>query len=416
VGSGFEPRAAHPCTVVDANVAAHAPNTGVSPYRALMRVDFQASSTSSLGVEIELGLIDIETRELTCIASDVLAEVGSGHPGGEHPRAKHELYESTIEVITGICTTVAQARADLSATVDEIRAVIEPRGAALEGAGLHPFSRWFDLVQTPGERYAELVNRIQWPARRLMTHGVHFHVGVRSAEKAIAFTNALTHYLPHFVALSASSPYWHGHDSGLASVRTKIFEAMPTAGLPPNLNSWADFEHFMATLIRAGSIKTVREVWWDIRPHPDFGTVELRMCDGIPTLTEVASLAALAQSLVDHLDQQYDAGQTLPSPRDWIRRENKWRAARDGIDASIVIDDNGSVQPIRESIDELVTTLMPTAERLQCADELRGLLSIMEHGPSYQRQRAVVTAGGSLSDVVDLLRDEMITDIPGGRR
>jgi len=381
-----------------------------------MRVKFNASPTSSLGVEIELGLVDTPTRELTCVASEVLEIVGRDHPGGEHPRAKHELYESTIEVITGVCSTVSEARLDLQTTVDELRTVIEPRGVALEGAGLHPFSRWFDLVQTPGERYAELVDRIQWPARRLMTHGVHVHVGVRSDEKAIAITNALTHYLPHFVALSASSPFWHGHDSGMASVRTKIFEAMPTAGLPPQLDSWADFEHFMATLIRAGAIKTVREVWWDIRPHPDFGTVELRMCDGIPTLTEVAAVAAMAQCLVDHMDQEIDAGRNLPSPRDWIRRENKWRAARDGIDAEIVIDDEGSVQPIQESIRELLDELAPTATKLGCTDELSGIRLILEHGPSYKRQRAVVAAGGSLIDVVDLLRDEMLTDTPGGGR
>ena len=381
-----------------------------------MRVKFNASPTSSLGVEIELGLVDTTTRELTCVASEVLEIVGRDHPGGEHPRAKHELYESTIEVITGVCSTVSEARLDLQTTVDELRTVIEPRGVALEGAGLHPFSRWFDLVQTPGERYAELVDRIQWPARRLMTHGVHVHVGVRSDEKAIAITNALTHYLPHFVALSASSPFWHGHDSGMASVRTKIFEAMPTAGLPPQLDSWADFEHFMATLIRAGAIKTVREVWWDIRPHPDFGTVELRMCDGIPTLTEVAAVAAMAQCLVDHMDQEIDAGRNLPSPRDWIRRENKWRAARDGIDAEIVTDDEGSVQPIQESIRELLNELAPTATKLGCTDELSGIRLILEHGPSYKRQRAVVAAGGSLIDVVDLLRDEMLTDTPGGGR
>jgi carboxylate-amine ligase len=378
-----------------------------------VRVEFNASERSTLGVEIELGIVDLTTRALDCAASPILETVGAGHPDDAHPKAKHELYESTIEVITGICETVDDARRDLSGTLAELDAVMAPRGEAFIASGLHPYSRWFDLQQTPGERYAELVDRIQWPARRLMTHGVHFHVGVRSAERVVAITDALSAYLPHFVALSASSPFWHGHDSGLASVRTKIFEAMPTAGLPPKLEHWSDFEAFMATLMRAGSIRTVREVWWDIRPHPDFGTVELRMCDGIATMTELTSMAAMAQSLVTHLDAMIDAGRPLPSRRDWVRRENKWRAARHGIDAELVVDDLGNVRPIVEDIADLVEALRPTARGLGCHEELDAVKAIVAHGPSYQRQRAVTAAGGSLDDVVDLLVREWRDDQVG---
>jgi carboxylate-amine ligase len=375
-----------------------------------VHVAFNASERSTLGVEVELGIVDRRTRALACDASQILPLAGAGYPDGEHPKAKHELYESTIEVITGICETVDDARRDLTTTLDELRTIMEPRGQSFIASGLHPFARWFDLVQTPGERYAQLVDRIQWPARRLMTHGVHFHVGVRSAERVVAITDALSAYLPHFVALSASSPYWHGHDSGLASVRTKIFEAMPTAGLPPKLDRWADFEAFMETLLRAGSIRSVREVWWDIRPHPDFGTVELRMCDGIATMTELTAMAALAQSLVTHLDGMIDAGRELPSRRDWVRRENKWRAARDGIDAELVVDDAGNVRPISDDIRDLVDALSTTARSLGCDDELLGIHRILDHGPSYRRQRAVTTSGGSLEDVVDLLIDEWARD------
>lgn len=379
-----------------------------------MHVTFNASERSTLGVEIEIGIIDTKTRELACVASSILTAAGTPYPDGEHPRAKHELYESTIEVITGICDTVDDARRDLSATLAELHTVMAPQGFAFEGAGLHPTARWFDLQMTQGERYQRLVDRIQWPARRLMTHGVHFHVGVRSAEKVVAITDALSAYLPHFIALSASSPFWHGHDSGLASVRTKIFEAMPTAGLPPKLEAWSDFEAFMDTLIRAGSISSVREVWWDIRPHPDFGTVELRMCDGIPTLSEVSGLAALAQSLVHHLDTMIDDGRPLPSRRDWVRRENKWRAARDGVQAELVIDDAGNVRPIVDDIDEMVASLRPAARDLRCEDELMSVLDIARKGPSYMRQRNVIKQGGSFVDVVDLLVAEFANDRPGG--
>jgi carboxylate-amine ligase len=379
-----------------------------------MHVTFNASERSTLGVEIEIGIVDTATRELACVASPILNTVGAGYPEGEHPRAKHELYESTIEVITGICDTVDDARRDLTATLAELDAVMAPQGFAFEGAGLHPTARWFDLQMTEGERYQRLVDRIQWPARRLMTHGVHFHVGVRSAEKVVAITDALSAYLPHFVALSASSPFWHGHDSGLASVRTKIFEAMPTAGLPPKLEAWSDFEAFMDTLLRAGSISSVREVWWDIRPHPDFGTVELRMCDGIPTMSEVCAMAALAQSLVEHLDTMIDEGRELPSRRDWVRRENKWRAARDGVQAELVIDDAGNVRPIVDDITDMVNSLRSTARALKCEDELMSVLDIARNGPSYMRQRNVIKEGGTLLDVVDLLVAEFAHDRPGG--
>jgi carboxylate-amine ligase len=379
-----------------------------------MHVTFNASERSTLGVEIEIGIVDTATRELACVASPILSTVGADYPEGEHPRAKHELYESTIEVITGICDTVDDARRDLTATLAELDAVMAPQGFAFEGAGLHPTARWFDLQMTEGERYQRLVDRIQWPARRLMTHGVHFHVGVRSAEKVVAITDALSAYLPHFVALSASSPFWHGHDSGLASVRTKIFEAMPTAGLPPKLEAWSDFEAFMDTLLRAGSISSVREVWWDIRPHPDFGTVELRMCDGIPTMSEVCAMAALAQSLVEHLDTMIDEGRELPSRRDWVRRENKWRAARDGVQAELVIDDAGNVRPIVDDITDMVNSLRPTARALKCDDELMSVLDIARNGPSYMRQRNVIKEGGTLLDVVDLLVAEFAHDRPGG--
>lgn len=378
-----------------------------------MAIEFCASDGPSLGIEIEFALVDTATEDLSCCAGEVLAEMGEGHPGGEHPFAKQELYQSTIEVITGINATVKDARADLTTTIDEVRAHLDPRGVALACSGVHPFARWYELDVSPSDRYAQLLDTIQWPARRLMTDGVHFHVGVRSGEKAVAITNALMTYLPHFIALTASSPFWHGHDTGLASVRSKIWETLPKAGIPPQLADWAEFETFMATLIRAGSIETVRDVWWDVRPHPDFGTVELRMCDGIPTLQETLAVAALAQSLVHAFDQLLDEDESLPVPRDWIIRENKWRAARFGLEAEVVVDETGRTMPLRESVLALVDTLRPTAADLGCADELGGILTVLESGASYARQRAVIAAGGDLTDVVRSLRREHAADRPG---
>src|SRR5919202_4355403 len=270
-----------------------------------VHIPFNASERSSLGVEVELEIVDRQSRELASAASSILDEIGAGHPDGDHPKAKHELFECTIEIITGICTSVAEAKDDLGTTLKEVAASADRRGLAGLGSGTHPFSDWHDQQISPDPRYHRLVEEMRWLAQRLQIFGVHFHVGVRSAEKSIAIANALTAYIPHFLALSASSPYWHGRDTGLASSRSKVFENLPTAGLPYRLDGWAEFEEFMETLVNANAITSIREVWWGIRPHPDFGTVELRICDGIPTLHEVAALAALAQSLVEWLDVRF---------------------------------------------------------------------------------------------------------------
>lgn len=378
-----------------------------------VQIPFHSSERASLGVEWELQLVDPQTRELTSGATEILAEIT---PAGldEHPKAKHELLQSTVEIITGVCTTVAEAKADLAATLDEVVAAAARRGLGVMCAGSHPFTRWDSQEVSPKERYAQLVERMQWLARRLQIFGVHVHVGVRAPEKAIPIVNALAQYLPHFLALSASSPFWAGCDTGLASARTKVFEGMPTGGLPHQLADWAEFEEYMETLIRAGAIESVREVWWDVRPHPDFGTVELRVCDGLPTLDEIGVVAALAQCLVEQFDGQLDRGYTLPMPAEWVLRENKWRAVRYGLDADIVVDEKGTVRPVRESIAELVEELMPVARRLGCEAELADAHRLLAAGASYQRQRAVAAAhGGDLRPVVDSLLAELRDGLPG---
>jgi carboxylate-amine ligase len=374
-----------------------------------VQIPFASSPTSSLGVEWELQLVDRETRELTSGASQILEELS---PGTEHPKAKHELLESTIEVITGVCSTVPEAMGDLTATIEEVRAAAARRGLGLMCSGTHPITNWQSQQITPGARYAQLVDDMQWLARRLQIFGVHVHVGVRSPDKVMPILNALTAYIPHFLALSASSPYWVGGDTGLASSRSKVFESLPTAGLPYQLSGWPQFEEYMETLISTGTIGSIKEVWWDIRPHPVFGTIELRICDGLPTIREVSMVAALAQSLVDTLDRELDKGYTLPTPKTWVVRENKWRAARYGLDTEIILED-GTTSPVRKEIEDLVQELRPSAERLGCVEELCHALEVLEKGASYERQRGVAAAhGGDLTAVVDSLLDEFAAGRP----
>ena len=377
-----------------------------------MDIAFNSSERSSLGVEVELAIVDRGSRELRSGASEMLRRLEKER-GEPHPKAKNELIESNIELVTGICSTVADARADLEATLADVAPVAESLGLALLCAGTHPFSDWAAQDITPNERYHRLVEEMQWTARRMAIFGIHTHVGVRSPEKAIAIANALTGYIPHFLALSASSPWFEGRDTGLASSRSKVFEGLPTAGVPQLLGSWAEFTELMQTLIAARAISSIREIWWDIRPHPNFGTVELRICDGIPTMSEIACVAALAQCLVEWMDTLIDRGYTLPCPKPWIVGQNKWRAARHGIDAELIVDDGGGLAPLREAIPELVEELRPVARRLGCEAELCYARRILEHGPSYVRQRRWVSAGATLTDVVDGLVRELRTDEPG---
>ncbi len=369
-----------------------------------MQIPFTPSPTSSLGVEWELQLVDRETRQLTSGAAEVLALLSPG--GQEHATAKAELLQSTIEVITGVCTTVPEALADLGRTIDQVRPLVEQRGLGLMCAGSHPITDWQSQQISDSPRYDKLIEDMQWLARRMQIFGVHVHVGVRSPDKAIAIVNAVSAYIPHFLALSGSSPYWIGSDTGLASARSKVFEGLPTAGLPHQLKDWAQFEEYMETLIKTGTIDSIKEVWWDVRPHPTYGTVELRICDGLPTMAEVGMVAALSQCLVDTLDREIDKGYTLPTPRRWVVQENKWRAARYGLDAEIIVGQDG-VQPVTEALSELVRDLGPAAERLGCEEQLDQVQQVLDGGASYQRQRAVAAAsGGDLTAVVDSLLAE----------
>ncbi|MFC6080754.1 glutamate--cysteine ligase [Sphaerisporangium aureirubrum] len=374
-----------------------------------MAIQFNPSRGPTLGVEWELQLVDTHTRRLRQDAKAVLEAVPDL---SETPRPKvmHELMQSQLEVITDVSHTVAEAVGDLKRTIGRLEEAVTPLGIALACTGTHAISDWREAVYAPVQRYTELVEEMQWLAWRIQTFGVHVHVGVRERDKVIPIVNALAAYLPHFLALTASSPYWGGQDTGLASSRAIVFGALPTAGPPQMLADWAGFEEYMDTLKRAGTIKSIKEVWWDIRPHPDFGTIEIRMFDGIPTPREVGMVTALSQCLVQQFDQQLDRGYRLPHPAPWVVRDNKWRATRYGLDADVITDDHGSTAPMRDMLYELCRELAPMAERLGCSDELAVVGEVVEHGNSCERQRAIITGGGTLDDVVDATITELVED------
>ena len=379
-----------------------------------MTIEFTHNERPTVGIEMELHVVDRATGELVSAANELLDELGIDHPEGRHPKAKHELFQSTIEIITGVCETPDEAGHDLRATLAEVRVAADRRGLALMSSGTHPFALARDQLVSPDQRYHELIESMQWPARRLLICGMHVHVGVSDGARAITIINELRRHLPLFLALSSSSPYFEGEDSGLASARSKVFEGLPTAGLPPQLADWTDFEVFMSTLLDSKCINSIREVWWDIRPHPDFGTVEFRMCDATPTVREAVALAGLAQTLVAWCNARIDDG-TLPvAPREWTVRENRWLAARFGIDADLIVEHPDTGRPdrrsVRDLLAELVDDLGPTAQRLGTTAQLDDLLTVLDVGTGATRQRALVEAGGTLVDVVHLLVDSLTTD------
>jgi glutamate---cysteine ligase / carboxylate-amine ligase len=392
------------------------PRTRVRERRSTVAISWNSSQGPTLGVEWELQLIDAQTRLLRQDADLVLSGLTRVGAGGEHPHIRRELMQSTVEIVTGICSTVSEARADLDKNIAELQRSADNHGIVLACAGTHPLSSWRDAKMTSLKRYAEIREQMQWLARRVQTFGVHVHVGLRDGGKVIPIINALASYLPHFLALTASSPFRDGEATGLASTRAVIFGDLPTAGPPHRLSNWGEFEEYMDTLLRARTIHSIKEVWWDIRPHADLGTVEIRMFDGLPTGREVAMVAALSQSLVQLFDSQLDRGYQLPSPSSWVVRDNKWRATRYGLDATVITDESGATAPLRDEVYELVRELEPIADRLGCLEELQVASEVLEYGASYERQRAILAYSGDLTGVIDALVTEFAEDrfvIPG---
>ena len=370
--------------------------------RASAHIDFAGSPGSTVGVEWEFALVDAQTRDLSNEATAVIAEIG------ENPRVHKELLRNTVEVVSGVCECTAQAMEDLRETLTPARQIVRDRGMELFCAGTHPFARWSAQKLTDAPRYAELIKRTQWWGRQMLIWGVHVHVGIASAAKVMPIMTSLLNYYPHLLALSASSPCWGGDDTGYASNRAMMFQQLPTAGLPFHFQKWAEFEGFVYDQKKTGIIDHMDEIRWDIRPSPHLGTLEVRICDGVSNLRELAALVALTHCLIVDLDRRLDAGETLPTMPPWHVQENKWRAARYGLDAVIILDAESNERLVTDDLPGLLNRLEPVAKSLHCADELASVADIWRLGASYQRQRRVVEEhDGDLRAVVDALVSEL---------
>lgn len=372
-----------------------------------MQIEFSESERSTVGIEWELALVDASTGDLVQIAQEVLQEL-STPDGDEHPQITHELLLNTVELVSTVHHTVPDAIEDLQGLIGLVREVIDPLGVELMCAGTHPFAQWFDQKVTPNERYDRLLDRTQWWGRQMMIWGIHVHVGVDDRDKALPIVNGLLTYYPHLQALSASSPFWAGANTGYASNRALMFQQLPTAGLPWQFGSWANYEEYVQDLVTTGVVTDHSEVRWDIRPSPKWGTVEMRACDGLSTADEVGAVAAVIHCLTDRMSGQLDDGEEPVTLQPWFVRENKWRAARYGLDAEIITAPDGSERQVSDALRELIVDLSPTAERLGCLAELETVDVILSKGASYQRQLRVAEAnGGSLQAVVSSLTHEL---------
>ena len=373
------------------------------------RIEFSASAGPTLGVEWEFALVDKTTRDLSNTASELFETVDASVEGpGLHKRLHKELLRNTVEVVTGVCETVQEAMADVTETLRLVRPFADDLGVDLYSAGTHPFAQWSTQLLTPGHRYEELIERTQWWGRQMLIWGVHVHVGIGHRDQVIPVVSSLLNHYPHLQALSASSPMWSGTDTGYASNRAMMFQQLPTAGLPFQFQTWEEYESFVDDHMRTGVIEYLNDIRWDVRPSPALGTVEVRICDGVSNLPELAALTALTHCLVVDLTDRLSAGETLPTMPPWHVQENKWRSARYGLDAEIILDAAAHERLVTDDLADLLTRLEPVAKRLGCVDELRSVDAITRTGASYQRQREVARrTGGDLVAVVDSVVREL---------
>ena len=349
-----------------------------------MYIKFNAAPGYTVGVELEVQTISPRTGELVPGAGVILSKLS-----GE-VLFKPELFSSTIEINTPVCKDLKDLEKSLCNNLHKLQDIAEENDLNILISGCHPFSNWQQQQITHLERYQNLLHRIQWPVRQFLIFGLHVHVGIDNADKVIYVMNRMTNYLPHLIALSASSPFWNGFDTGLATTRIKIFEELPNAGIPYYFKNWKNYSALVENLIKTNSIDTVRDIWWDIRPHPIFGTLEVRACDAMPTLKENLAITALVYLLAVKFGEEYEGNGKMYRMDRWILEENKWRATRYGIQGQFLQDVKGKTIGINESLMNLYEEVLAFSmkKEYQANQEyLTVIPEILSKGPSYLRQR-----------------------------
>lgn len=372
-----------------------------------MKIGFGDSPQSTLGVEWELAIVDLATLEQVPAAHHVLEGIEDPVNGP----IRGEYLRSMIELVSGVHATVAGVVAELAALLEQVIEALEPHGCTVLAMGAHPFGYARDQEPVKKAQYRRVRERNGWWGESMAVNGLHIHTGIAHRDKALPITYGLARFIPYFISLAASSPFWEGVDTHFASQRTMLFQQLPTNGLPYHMQSWAEYEKYATELEGVGLIQSPSEIRWDVRPST-FGTVENRSMDSVPTLMEIGALAALSQALVERMSRELDAGGTIDRLPFWFMRENKWRSARYGLGAEVI-----TTRPeehtviLQEGVQRRLDELVPIADELGCAEHLADCARLLASGPSYVRQRRVLAATGDVRAVVR----SVITETMQGR-
>jgi carboxylate-amine ligase len=349
------------------------------------------SSAPTVGIEWEVALVDPETRDLVPRAPELVDALDERFPGH---RITREFLANTVEMVTGVHDTIPGAVEDLREQLTQILAVADDLGVNVFSAGTHPFAHWGDQILSDKSSYQEIIQRTQYWGRQMLIWGIHVHVGVGGRDRVWPIINAVMTQYPHVLALSASSPAWEGLDTGYASNRTLLYQQLPTAGMPYQFADWDEWEAFNVDQDRSGVINHTGSMHFDVRPSK-YGTVEVRFADSTMEIWEVGAIGAFIHCLVVYYERQWEAGHELPTLQHWHVAENKWRAARYGLEALIITDRETTERWVTEDIADWLEVLEPIAEEFGCATGLADVRRIMERGGDYAMQRAAAREAGA---------------------
>jgi carboxylate-amine ligase len=353
----------------------------------------------TLGIEEEFQIVHPETRELRSYVSKLLEE------GQQHAllreRVRPEMHQSVVETGTGICRDIWQARSEITELRGSLSELAAKNGLRIVAAGTHPFSDWKKQEITDGVRYKNIVDDLQDVARANLIFGLHVHVGIKDRDTAMALANQVRYFLPHILALSTSSPFWLGRNSGLKSIRSEIFKRFPRTGIPGSFRSYAAFQSFVDVLVKTGCIDNAKKIWWDVRAHPFFDTVEIRVCDMTTRIDDTLAIAALIQALMGKLYLLYRRNLAFREYSRALIEENKWRAVRYGLDGQLIDFGKQEQVPVRDLIGELLDFVSEAADIFKSQDELDRIRAIVREGSSADRQLAVYAKTNDLHKVVD---------------
>ncbi|HKP87021.1 MAG TPA: carboxylate-amine ligase [Blastocatellia bacterium] len=361
----------------------------------------------TLGIEEEFQIVDPHTRELRSHITEMIEE-GRMMLGEQ---VKPEMHQSMIEIGTGICNNIQEARADLIKLRRTVAGLAESKGLRIAAASTHPISSWKDQKITPDVHYEALINEMQFLAQSLLIFGMHVHVGIDDRESQIHLMNAARYFLPHLLALSTSSPFWIGMKTGLKSYRSEIFKKFPRTDIPDYFSSYSEFDNYVNLLLKTGCIDKPKKIWWDIRPHPQFPTLEFRICDIPSRVDEVIALAALIQAIIAKLYKLYRMNMGFRLYRRALIQENKWRAVRWGLDGKLIDFGKQKEVPVRDLIHELLDFVDDVVDELGSRKEIEYVHTILEHGTSADRQLKKFEETGDLNAVVDQLIAETMEGV-----